>query len=502
LLSPPLGHDAILGRMNDMTKTTWIKSAEWVVAWDRAAERHVYLKDVDLVITGDRITFIGNGYRGSADEEIDGKERCVMPGLVDVHTHPSSEPAYRGIREEHGVPQMHMSGLYERVLAFWPDAEGRIAAAEVAYCEMLLSGVTTVADLSAVYPGWVELAARSGIRVYLAPAFASARWRLANEWELGYSWDEQTGRRRFEEALGLIDGISRHPCGRLGGIVYPAQIDTCTADLLCDGVAAAKERSIPFTTHCAQSVAEFNEMVRRHGKTPIQWARTLGILGPNTILGHALFTDEHSWIRWHTREDLKVLADTRTSIAHCPTPFARYGAVLEDFGRYRRAGINLALGTDTAPHNLLEEMRRAAVLARVAAKDITAVSTADLFHAATVGGANALGRDDIGRLAPGMKADLVLIDLKNAYMMPARDPLRSLVYTACDRAVRDVYVDGAKVVDDRRVVTLDHAVALEALGEAQRRMERLVPERDYRRRSAEAIAPLSLPVIDPATISM
>src|SRR5579864_3123816 len=129
-------------------------------------------------------------------------------------------------------------------------------------------------------------------------------------------------------------------------------------------------------------------------------------------------------------------------------------------GRYRRAGINLGLGTDVAPHNLLEEMRLAAILARVAAEDIRAVSTGELLHAATVGGATALGRDDLGRLAPGMKADIVLVDLKHPLMIPARDPLRSLVYTAADRAVRDVFVDGRKVVEKGRVLNLDRNAAL------------------------------------------
>jgi len=264
---------------------------------------------------------------------------------------------------------------------------------------------------------------------------------------------------------------------------------------LRDSYEAALERKIPFTTHCAQSVSEFNQMVDRHGKTPIQWAKEIGILGSGTILGHAIFIDEHSWLHWHTRDDLKILADTGTSVAHCPSPFARYGQMLEDFGRYRRAGINLGLGTDVAPHNLIEEMRLAAILARVAAEDICAVSTADLFHAGTLNGATALGRDDLGRLAPGMKADFVLVDLKNRFMMPARDPLRSLVYTAADRAVRDVFVDGVKVVESGRVLTLDHEGALAALTEAQRRMEGLVPERDYKRRNADQIVPLSLPVM-------
>ena len=221
-----------------------------------------------------------------------------------------------------------------------------------------------------------------------------------------------------------------------------------------------------------------------------------GILGPGTILGARDLLDTHSWVRWHTRTDLRILGDTGTAVAHCPTPFARYGHVMEDFGAYLRAGVVMGLGTDCAPHNLVEEMRKAAVLARIAARDITAVTTADLFHAATVGGATALMRDDIGRLAPGMKADLVLLDLDCPQMRPARDPLRSFVYHAADRAVRDVFVDGQQVVADRRVLTLDQAGAAARLRAAQQRMEALAPSRDYRGRGADEITPLSLPVLD------
>ena len=479
-----------------MTRKICIKGADWIVAWDAAAERQAYLRGGDVVIAGNAIEYVGPRYAGSADETVDGSGLMVMPGLVDIHSHPSTEPFYRGIREEHGVPQMYMSGLYERSVAYAPPMEARRYAGEVAYCEMLLSGITTVADLSASYPGWLDLAGRSGLRVYLAPSFASARWALEDEWRLAYKWDDPAAvEQRFMEAVKLACAGARHPSGRLGGIVSPAQIDTCTPELLREAHKCSRDLGLPFTTHCAQSVNEFNEMVRRHGKTPIQWAHEIGILGPETILGHGIFTDEHSWIRWHGHEDLKILAETGVSIAHCPSPFARYGQALEDFGRYRRAGVNMGLGTDVSPHNLIEEMRLAAILARVAAEDIDTLQTADLFHAGTVGGATALGRPDLGRLAPGAKADLVLVDLDHPLMRPARDPLRSLVYTAADRAVRDVYVDGIKVVENRRVLTLDHAGAHERLAEAQQRMEASVPERDFKRRRSEEISPLSLPVM-------
>ena len=368
-------------------------------------------------------------------------------------------------------------------------------AAEVAYCELLLSGVTTLADVSALYPGWLDIVARSGLRAVLAPGFASARWYMENGHQLKYAWDEARGRAGMDAALAFIDEAQAHPSGRLTGMLCPMQIDTCTADLLTDAFAAARERGLPYTTHASQSVTEFQIMVDRHGKTPLQFAHDLGLLDPRTTVAHAIFVDEHSWITWHSCDDVRLLAETGTTVAHCPTPFVRYGHVLESFGRYRAAGVNMGMGTDTSPHNLIEEMRYAIILGRVAARDIRSVGAAEVFHAATVGGAKALLREDIGRLSVGAKADLVLVDLANEFMQPARDPLRSLIYTAADRAVRDVYIDGRQVVKDRRVLTLNHQDALGRLTEAQARIEADVPNHDYAGRTSLEITPLSLPVV-------
>ncbi|HKM73676.1 MAG TPA: amidohydrolase family protein [Stellaceae bacterium] len=477
--------------------TTVIRNAGWVIAWDEAAGRHIYRRNIDIAFSEGTINFVGRNYPGMAERVIDGKDRLILPGLIDIHSHPEHEPLYRGVREEHGLRNMHMTGLYERSQAFSaPDDEARAASAEFAYCELLLSGVTTLVDISPAWDGWIDLFSRSGMRGFLAPGYASARWRLANDFDLQFDWDERRGRDGFATALALVDRVARHPSGRLSGVVSPMQVDTCTADLLRDSRDAARERGLPFTVHIAQSVNEVQEMIRRHGKTPIQWAYEIGILGPDTILGHALFLDAHSWIRWWTKSDLKLIAETGSSVAHCPTPFARYGQVMENFGDYLRAGVNMGLGTDTAPHNLVEEMRKAAVLARIAARDIETVTTSDLLNAATVGGAKALLRDDLGRIAANKKADLVLVDLTLPQMRPARDPLRSFVYHAGDRAVRDVFVDGRQVVAKGLVLTLDQTAAAERLAVAQRRMLEAAPRRDYRGRSAEQIVPLSLPLVD------
>ena len=235
-------------------------------------------------------------------------------------------------------------------------------------------------------------------------------------------------------------------------------------------------------------------MVRRHGTTSIRHASDIGILGPTTVIGHAILPDSHSWIRWHTKDDIRLLGEAGCSVAHCPTPFARYGIILESFGDYVRAGVNMAMGTDTTPHNMLEEIRKAGTFARIASRHVNNVSTGMLLNAATVAGAKALMRDDIGRLAVGAQADIVLVDVNHPDMMPARDPLRSLVFHAADRAVKDVYVAGRKVVSDGKVTTLDHAAACASLAEAQAKMMQLTPQRDYLKRSADEIAPLSLPV--------
>lgn len=474
--------------------TTCIRNAAWVAAWDADEAQHVYRRGIDVAWTDDRLVHVGPGYAGSVDVEVDGRDRFVIPGLIDVHSHPAHEPAYKGVREEHGLPEHYMSGLYERVQAYSLDLPGKQASAEVAYAELLASGVTTLVDISFEYEGWLELLARSGLRGYVAPGYADAQWYMDNPHELKYRWDERAGRRAFELALACIERAEAHPCRRLGGVVSPMQIDTCSEGLLRDSRSVAAERGWPFTVHCAQSAVEFHEMVRRHGITPVQWAHRLELLGPGTLLGHCIFIDEHDWLHWHSRRDVALLAETGASVAHCPNVFGRYGQTLQHFGRYRRAGVNLGLGTDCSPHNLVEEMRWAAILGRVAAQDIHALSTADVFHAATVGGAGALLRDDLGRLAPGAKADVVCVDLADVSMQPARDPLRSLVYTAAERAVRDVYVDGVQVVRERTVLTLDRAAAVTRLAESQARMLADVPNRDYAGRSAEEITPLSLPM--------
>lgn len=476
-----------------MIETTAIRNCAWIVAWDEANRRHAYLRDADVVFAGNAIVHVGPAYAGAVDVEVDGRERLVMPGLVNIHAHPSGEPLRKGITDETRSPGFHHSSLYEFLTVFDNDADGRLASLQVALSELLMSGCTTVTDLSMPYDGWLETLAASGIRAVVAPGFRDARWLTRDGHSLSYEWDEGAGREAFEIARHTIDRAAQHACGRLSGMLYPAQVDTCRPQTLRDAFDYALERDLPWQTHAAQSVTEFHEIQRRHGKTPIGLLHDIGVLGERTVIGHGIFLDHHPWLHWTSREDLSLLADNRVNIAHCPTVFARRGITLRTFGDYTRRGINLGMGTDTYPHNFIEEMRAAAYFARVVAGSVDDLDTRDVFDAATLGGARALGRGDLGRLAPGCRADIVLVDIGDPSMMPLREPLRSLVYVAADRAVRDVYVDGHRVVADRRVLTIDYAAASRALEDAQKRSLARTPELDWAGRDADEMAPMALP---------
>jgi 5-methylthioadenosine/S-adenosylhomocysteine deaminase len=475
----------------------WIRNASWAVLWDASSRRHFYRRNVDLSLADGRIAAIeaaGTTPPSPGEHAIDARGHLVLPGLINLHSHPTTEPAYRGVREDHGVREHQMTGLFERLQAFRLDDPGRRAAATLAYSEMLTCGTTTAMDLTGPFDGWFDIMAASGMRWYVAPAFASARWGMSAPQTVTWVWDEAGGRCGFQAAQAVIADADAHPSGRLKGVVFPAQIDTVEEGLMRDAAAFAQETGRLLTTHISQAVVEFREIVRRHGVSPVRFAHDLGLLRPGTILAHCILLDDHPQVGWHTRDDLSLIAADGAAVAHCPQPFARYGVAMNHVGRYIAAGATVGFGTDCAPHNLVEELRLAMHAGRIMSTDIHSIDTAGVFHAATVGGAMALGRDDLGRLATGACADIVLVDLAHPQMAPARDPLRSFIFHAADRAVRTVLVGGNVVLRDGRPLGLDAAAACAALEESQQRMLRDSRRHDYQGRDGDAIAPLSLEV--------
>ncbi|MGE4327789.1 MAG: amidohydrolase family protein [Pseudodonghicola sp.] len=470
---------------------TVIRNAAYIVAWDDLAQSHRLIENQDLAFAGDRILQVGGQWIGPVTEEIDGRDRLVCPGLIDIHSHPSSEPMNKGMLDELGSPGLRMSSLYEFMPLFRPDLVGTRAASKVAFSELALSGVTTIVDLSVAYEGWVDILAASGLRAVAAPMYRSARWFTKTGHSVDYEWAADDGRAAMAEALEVIDTATAHPSGRLSGMIAPAQIDTCSAALIQDSFAEAQARGIPMQIHAAQSMVEFNEITARHGRTPIEWLDDLGVLKAGLIIGHGIFLNDHPWAGWPGSSDFTRLAASGAAVAHCPTVFQRRGVAMRSFGRYLRGGIPMGIGTDTYPHNMLEEIRHALINSRLMSGDVYDIRAADAFNAATIGGAAILGMPDIGKLAPGMKADLFLADTKHRAMRPLRDPLNSLIYVAGERAVTDTFVDGRALVRAGAALAFDIDAELDGLEAAQRRAEAQFRELDFRHRSHDQAAPIT-----------
>ena len=473
---------------------TVIRNAAWVVAWDENTARHVYRRDADVAFSADGILHVGSRYESHVHREIAGSSMMVMPGLVNIHCHSGDEPIAKGLFEDVGTAALWGNALYEYSALIDSDADAKAACQTIMLGDLMRSGVATHLDIASPHPRWLSLAAESGMRSYLAPGFRQASWRVIDSHRLDFDWNTLQGRERYAEALAFVDHARAHPSGRIDGVVAPSQIETCAEDLIQEAAAEARSRGMRITIHAAQTMAEHEELLRRTGETAPAMLERLGILGPDLILGHCIFLDHHSWTRQRSRDDLDRLARTGTSVAHCPVTFARSGMTLESLGAYRRAGVNVGLGTDSYPFNMLEEMREAMICSRIAGRSVFDLDTAGLFSAATTCGAKALGRDDLGRLSPGAKADLVLVDLNHPAMQPVHDPLRNLVHCAAERAVRDVYVDGKAILKDRHIVNLDYDGAVRELQDAQRRACRRAEKDDPQGRSFAALAPFSLPL--------
>jgi cytosine/adenosine deaminase-related metal-dependent hydrolase len=307
-----------------------------------------------------------------------------------------------------------------------------------------------------------------------------------------YEWDEEAGLAGLKAAISFIERHDGAGDGLVRGFLSPVQVDTCTEQLLRETRAAATSLGVPVQIHASQSVNEFQEMVRRNGRTPIEWLADIGFLGPDVILGHAIIVAGSSWAS-SAGDDIGIMADSGCSVAHAAWVFARRGVAMESFGRYLQRGVNMTLGTDTSPQSMLEAMKFAAVLGRTMERQTEVATAADVFNAATLGGARALGRDDLGRIAVGAKADLLLFDAGSTWMVPLRDSIKNVVYSAQASDIHTVMVNGKWVMRNRVLLTVDEAAVNRALQEAGERMWPKMDGVDWGKRRADELSPQSVP---------
>lgn len=453
-------------------RTTVVKGGI-VVGFD--GREHRIIEDGFVAYAGDRITGIGRAFIGTADETIDARGKLVLPGLVNTHAHAGIDVGGRMIVDA-GRRDLFRSGFFNYEPAkgkhgrsFFHELDAR-AALRYGLAALLRHGTTTAVELGGGDGGhdetMIDLAGEIGIRLYYGPLYYAGHYYFDEDGHFHLEPDDKQGFAGLDRAIRFIETHDGAHDGRVRGMLMPSSFIRTPKELFRRTKEAAARLKVGITFHLAESLWEFQETVRNHGASPVGVVADWDVLGPEVILGHVIYVGGHSQTAWPYKGDLEAIARSGATVAHAPLSFARRGMALESFQRYREHGINLGIGTDTYPLDILDEMRTASLAAKLVDHNFESAHARDVFNAATLGGAKALGRDDLGRLAPGAKADIVVVDLDSYRLSPFLDPIRALVYGASGDDVETVIVDGRVVVErgsikawDRRRLIADAAVA-------------------------------------------
>jgi cytosine/adenosine deaminase-related metal-dependent hydrolase len=464
-----------------------------VIAFQNGGHRH--LKDGTIVVEDDRIVHVGGGiFEGEADEVIDASDKIVTPGFINTHTHISESYLDRSFVEDRGPRNFYLSGLFEFLTARNGaiTEEARQASISASMPELIRTGTTTVVEMGLSSHFVADQAEKAGLRAYIGEFYRSGRWYTTDGRSVSYEWWEDDGASLMQKAVDFIKAVDGRANGRIKGFLTPAQVDTCSEALLRRSRAVADDMKVPMALHASQSVPEFQEMVRRNGCSPIEWLEKIGFLGSDVLLGHAIMPGGSSWVNYHA-DDLDILADTGTNVAHAVWVFARRGIAMESYSKYLARGINMTLATDTSPQSMIEALRWTAVIAKIMDRRSEVATAADVFNSATLSGAKSLGRDDLGRIAPGAKADLLFWEGASLFMTPMRDPIRNIVYSAQTEDLNSSMVDGVFIMKDRVVPGFDPKALAADLQKGAEHMWANMHHQDWAHRDIDALSPQSYP---------
>jgi len=430
------------------------------IAFTVDAHDQIYA-NATLVIRGDRITAIGSSDTISippdATETIDCQGKmAVIPGLIDVHSHSS---LLRGVTEN--LQLLDWLPRYQLEHRALTEADAYYAAM-LCYLEALKGGTTCVMDMYRFMHRCADAAADLGIRVNLVPYAADA-----------------PGKDFFETAVTNRKLIETHHLSQNGRVRVWMGLEHlfyCTPALFAHAHDCAKDYGVGIHTHSSEQKEEVEAVEQHFGQRPIALFRDYGILGSSTAIAHCV---------WLNDDEIKILADTGTAVAHCPTSNAKLAGGIAPILEFHQAGITVGLGTDGNISNnnldMFEAMKFASLLQKVHRNDAAALPAPQTLRMATHDGAKLLGLgDELGSLEVGKKADVVLIDLQQANLLPIvwddsdLNLLWNLVYAARGSNVHTVFVDGRKVIEAGRSTQVDE---LDLFTAVQRQTQDLMQRR-------------------------
>ncbi len=435
-----------------------IDHARYVLTLDR--QRRI-IQDGSILVEGGRIRRVGKAAELAgvgAARLIDARHLVVTPGFFNGHMHISYAHAVRGIfPDELASPLLHVFNLQSAM-----TEEEEYYTSLLGIVELLKNGTVCFLDPgSTKFPDACRQAYEdSGIRVILGECVTDqqAPWALPR-----YSTAEAVAR-----TSAFLDTWQGRLGGRLMAWAMPFSPETCSGELLRALKRVADERGTGLTLHHGSGPQARQDSVARRGLGPTQYLESIGVLGPNVLLAHALGVDD---------AEVACLARTGTAVAMCPVTAAKGGRGVPANGRMPELlakGVRVALGCDS-PNNsnhldLVRTMNMAAIQYKDARQDTRQIPAETALEMATLVGAQALGLgDDLGSIEPGKKADLALFDTQRPEWQALFNPINNLVYNADGRSVHTVIVDGRVVVDAYRQSFVDEArlfAKVQEIGEA------------------------------------
>jgi len=465
-----------------------------VVGWSGTS--HELIPNGSVLIEGDSIKFVGADKSQPADRVIDASEKLVCPGFVNLHVHSQLNIGDYLLtdvtKKDYLAANWFVFGAPLKEKMETPAPHAVAMGRKYALYSALRNGATTVLDPGGG-PGalddYVAIVGQTGGRVFFSPPFRSHDILTDSEGRHYYEERADKGRPGLKLAVDFIKKFHGAHNGRLQGILNPAQAETCEPSLLKESVAAAEELDVPIHIHAGGNFREFLEILNRYRKPVAEYLADTGILGSRTTLGHMAITGGHSRVDYPRGDELKILAETGATVGHCPHKCAKMAFAMESFDQYLAAGVRVGLGTDTYPLDIISEMRYASLISRLVDRNASGARAAEIFNAATIAGANALGRSDLGRLDAGCKADLVIIDLRTTRYGPVRDPINALVEYGTGADVQTVIVNGEVVIENGRSTKInDEDLFAQAQSGANRAWDNWAA-RDWNGRTVEQINP-------------
>lgn len=371
----------------------------------------------------------------NCDRTIDAQNKLLMPGLINTHTH-SPMTLLRAYAEDLGLEDW-----LNKVLPIETGfSQADIAlGSELAIIEMLKNGITTFSDLYIQIETIAKQVEKSGIRAVLARSIIEDQTSPA------------CSRQKLIESTDNVRNLHGTINGRITTTMAPHSIYTCSREFLLQILMEAKQLAVPLQIHLAESSAEYAYSIENFGLSPVQYLNEIGYFDHDILIAHAVYVDE---------EDINILAEKGVKISHNPTSNLKLGNGIAPVFSYLDKGIVVGLGTDGAASNnslnILAEIKLAALLQKGLNQNPTLVSALDALRMGTISGAQALFLDEeIGSIEVGKKADFILLDLAAPQTKPDFNLYASIVYSASNSQVTDVFIDGREIVKNREIMTID-----------------------------------------------